>query len=414
MKKRYLGIILVVLLGSIFFPSNVTAEEDPIFFGDTIPVGTVIDHDVILFGDNILIEGDVLGNMLVIGNKVIVDGSIDGSLIILAQNVSLGGTIDGTVYAISLTVDLLPQFTLVRDLYAASVSITSGSDSIIGRHLYALGLDAGLNGTIGGELHTVLGPIQLYNGLMRLLGFEELTLQLNSQRPVPTDTSSGSIPLRYLRVKLLEPIPIFDWKLWGETVLHNWAVLLIFSLIVFLVLHRPLKNTAESIDSHGWKTLAIGLIVLVVAFNLFIVGFILFAIIFAIGLGINFLGLWPLTLTLWTLAFSALLISMVGLGLLIAYGSKIILIFFVFSRISSRIFHQKKIFIDLFMFLLGTIIYSLLCSIPYFGWIVNVLVTAAGLGAAWFTIRDINKPSFVSENISKTQQTAQRKMKKPG
>lgn len=39
--------------------------------------------------------------------------------------------------------------------------------------------------------------------------------------------------------------------------------------------------------------------------------------------------------------------------------------------------------------LLGLLIYVLLAWLPYFGWVVAVLVNAVGLGAAWLAYRDI-------------------------
>jgi hypothetical protein len=77
-----------------------------------------------------------------------------------------------------------------------TVSLTSKPASVVERHLFALGLDAGLNGRIGGDLHTILGPIQLYNGVVRLLGFEELTLELRFEAPsAPVEPQTTIIPL---------------------------------------------------------------------------------------------------------------------------------------------------------------------------------------------------------------------------
>src|SRR5512137_823802 len=199
MKSRILPILFTTLLIAVSMPTPVAASDGGIFYGDTIPAGTVIEHDVILFGRNVLIEGTVEGNVFILGNQVVVNGTIDGSLALIAQNASVGGDVSGTVYALALTLDLPANALLERDLYSATVSLTSGAESTITRHLYALGLDAGLNGQIGGELHTILGPIQLYNGLMRLLGFEELTLQLHIEIPASTGTEQGFAPLRHYR-----------------------------------------------------------------------------------------------------------------------------------------------------------------------------------------------------------------------
>ena len=328
MKSKFLTILLVGLICSFLLPTSVSAADDTIYYGDLIPAGTLVDHDIILFGENVVIDGTVEGNAFILGNQVVINGQVDGSVVFIAQNASVGGEVSGSVYAIALTVDFPSQALLAHDLYAAAVSITSSSGSTISRHLYALGLDAGLNGTIGGDLHTILGPIQLYNGLMRLLGFDELTLELHFEAPVQTETSSGLIPLQHFRMKLLQPLDPFDWGKWGIALIRVWSVLFVFALLCYFLSGKCLEKTRIPIQTSPWKTLGIGLIVLVVSFNLFIVGLILFVLVFALGLGFNFLGLWQLAVLLWVPAFSLLLVSLLGLAFFIAYGSKVILIYF--------------------------------------------------------------------------------------
>jgi cytoskeletal protein CcmA (bactofilin family) len=398
MKPNLVLTLFATLVLAFSLPTSVAAADDGIFYGDTIPAGTVVEHDVVLFGKNVLIEGTVNGNVFILGNQVIVNGIVDGSLVLIAQNAAVGGEVSGTVYAAALTLDLPARSMLERDLYATTVSLTSGADSAIGRHLYALGLDAGLNGQIGGDLHTALGPIQLYNGLMRLLGFDELTLELHFEVPAPDTAPQGFVPLRHLRIKFLEPLPPFDWGKWGLALLHSWAVLFIFGLLGLWLARKPLERSSEPLRSRPWQTLGIGLVVLVVAFNLFIVGLLLFIIIFAIGLGLNFLGLWQVTLALWVLAFSALFIALVGLGLFIAIGSKVIVVYLAASLLFDLFIPRKAFWINLLALLAGTVVYALLQSIPYAGWIIDLLVTSAGMGAAWMAWRaSQQKPIITAE-----------------
>jgi cytoskeletal protein CcmA (bactofilin family) len=385
MKPRLLPILLTSLLLAFTFPSPVAAADDGIFYGDAIPAGVVVDHDVVLFGDEVLVEGAVNGNLFILGNQVVVTGSVDGSLVLIAQNAAVSGDVTGAVYALSLTLDLPASALLERDLYTAAVSLTSGPDSIIGRHLYALGLDAGLNGQIGGDLHTVIGPIQLYNGLMRLLGYEELTLELHFEIPAPEP--QGFAPFRHLRFKFTEPLPAFDWGKWGLALLRNWGVLMVFGLLLYWLARKPLEQSGEPLKARPLQTLAVGLLVLVVSFNLFIVGLILFVLLFALGLGINFLGLWQVTLAVWVVGFSALLIAALTLALFIAIGSKIVVAYLAASLLFSLFLRRKAIWSDLLALLAGLVLYALLRSIPYAGWVIDLLVTSAGMGSAWLAWR---------------------------
>jgi hypothetical protein len=399
-------LLLGILLLSFLLPAPVQAAgDDPgLFYGDTVPAGVSVDHDVVLLGQEVTLEGTVNGNVFILGNQVVVTGRVDGSLILIAQNAAIGGEVTGAVYAVALTLDLPVNAVLVRDLYTFTVSLTSKPDSLIGRHLYALGLDAGLNGEIGGELHTLLGPIQLYNGLMRLLGFEELTLELHFDIPQDTTTPQGSLDLRHLKVRFLEPLPAFDWGRWGLTLLRSWAVLFLFGLLVLWLGRKPLARSAAPLQHQPWLTLALGLIVLVVSMNLFVVALILAVLVFAIGLGLNFLGLWPLTLVFWVLAFSALLLGVLALWFLIAYGSKLVLIFAVVSWLAGKITTRKAFWVDLLAVLAGTVVFALLRSLPYAGWVIDLLVTVAGMGALWSAWRrsPVSEPAAAQAKAVKT------------
>lgn len=392
MKTRLLPILLVTLLLAFALPAP-AAAADGIIYGDTIPAGTVIDHDTVLFGENVSIAGDVNGNVFVLGNQVVVTGNVDGNIVLIAQNAAISGDVSGTIYAMALTVDLPAGARLGRDLYAATVSLTSDRDAQVDRHLYALGLDAGLNGEVGGELHTALGPIQLYNGLMRLLGFDELTLELHFDVPAPASDTQGSVPspTRHLRLQFMEPLPAFDWGTWALGLLRNWGTLFLFGLLAYWLASKPLQRAGEPLKANPLRTLAVGLLVLVVSLNLFVVALLLFVMIFAFGLGFNFLGLWQVSLALWLVAYAALTVAVLGLAYFIAYGTKLIVAYLFVSWLFDRLIQRKAAWLDLLALLAGTILYALLRSIPYAGWIVDILVTATGMGAAWLALQNRSK-----------------------
>lgn len=379
--------LAVVLLVAFLLPTSARAD-DGIVYGEKIPAGAVVDHDVILIGRNVSIEGTVDGNVFILGNQVVVNGKVDGSLVLIAQNAAINGEVGGAVYSTALTLDLPQDASLARDLYALTVSLTSKPNSRIERHLFAMGLDAGLNGQIGGDLHTVIGPIQLYNGLMRLLGFEELTLELHFEIPEGDATSSqGSRPAPRLRLRLQGPLPAFDWSIWSVNLLREWSVLFVIGLIMLWLTRKPLEISAAPLRSTPWRTLALGLLVLVVALNLFLVALLLIALIFALGLGLNALGLWNVSAAVWILAYSSLAIALTLLWLFIVYGTKVMVAYHFVSWTFGKFSLQKTLWLDILAILVGTLLYELLRSIPYVGWGIGLLIIAAGMGAAWIAYR---------------------------
>ena len=385
-------LLAVLFLSAFLFPVSARADGG-IIYGEKIPAGTTVDHDVVLVGQNVSIEGIVNGNVFILGNQVLINGKVNGSLVMIAQNAAIGGEVSGAVYTIALTLDLPEKASLSRDLYAATVSLTSKPASQIGRHLFALGLDAGLNGQIGGDLHTVIGPIQLYNGLMRLLGFDELTIELHFEIPAGDSASpQGRHPTPRMRFKLQNPLPAFDWSAWAVDVLRNWSVLFVLGLLILWLARKPLENAGAPLRARPWRTLAIGLLVLVITLNLFLVALLLVALIFALGLGLNVLGLWQISLALWILAYSSLAIALTLLWLLIVYGTKILVSYHFVSWIMDKFALQKTIWLNVLALFFGTLLYALLRSVPYVGWGIGLLTIAAGMGSVWLEYRHPSHP----------------------
>lgn len=383
--------LTLTLLLAFLFPTAVYAQ-DGIVYGDSIPAGVVVNHDVLLMGENVSIDGAVNGNAFILGNQVRINGVVNGSVVMLAQNAAVSGNVTGTVYTAALTFDLPANGTLKRDLYAATVSLTSKPTSELDRHLYALGLDAGLNGRVGGDLHTVIGPIQIYNGAVRLLGFDELSLELRLPSPTPTPTPQSSIGPHpgakvELSFKFQKPLPPFDWIAWAIIAARNWGVLFVLGLLALWLGRPALEASGAPLRTRPWRTLGIGLIVLVVALNLFLVAFLLAALLFGIGLGLNAIGLWPISIALWMISYSLIAIALTLLVLFIAYGTRIVVAYHFMSWLFGKTTWPRTTGMAVLALFVGTLLYTLLRSLPYVGWIIGLLVVAAGMGSAWLAYR---------------------------
>jgi hypothetical protein len=412
--------LVLTLLAAFLFPTAAHAE-DGIVYGDSIPAGVVVNHDVLLIGGDVSIDGVVNGNAFILGNQVRIDGVVNGSLVMLAQNAAIGGNVTDAVYAAALTLDLPDTASVKRDLYALTVSLTSKPASAIERHLFALGLDAGLNGKVGGELHTVIGPIQIYNGTVRLLGFDELTLELRlpalSPVPGPTPQSSvGPFPGAkvYLTFKFQNPLPAFDWRGWTINVARGWGVLFALGLLV-LGLQRPaLEACGRPLRARPGRTLGIGLIVLVVALNLFLVALLLAGLIFGLGLGLNAIGLWPISIALWVLSYSAIAVALTFLVLFITYGTRILVAYHLLAALVSRTTWPRTTWTAVLTLFVSTLIYTLLRGLPYVGWIIGLLVMAAGMGSAWLAYREAPAAPAVAAVVSELPKPTPRIPRKPG
>lgn len=403
LKIKFIAFIIILIISSAT-PTSVHAQG--MVYGDTVPVGTTVDHDVVLIGQNIMLAGTVNGNVFVLGNQVAVTGNVNGSLILIAQNAVIGGNISGAVYSSALTLELSSNAALDRELYVTAISLITQPGSVIGRDLFALGLDAGLNGQVGRDLHTSLGPIQLYNGLMHLLGFDQLTLKLHIDFPPPAGGGSGNgvqiaLITPHIHARLAKgPEQLFTGEAWALDLLRKWIVLAFFSLLAIWLTRRPLEKAGVPLGSSPIKTTAIGLVVFVIALNLFGVALLIAVFIFSIGLGLNFVGLWELSIALWIAAFACLALASITLWLFIVYGTKVIVVYLISNWLLTK-FAITSIWLKIPAMLIGILIYLVLNAVPYVGWIFGLLVTAAGMGSAWLAYRTElqNRPHLIPAQV---------------
>jgi hypothetical protein len=415
LRKIILAVVLVV---SLAMPSSVLAQG--IVYGDSVPASDVVNADLVLIGQNVSIDGTVNGNVFILGNQVRIDGQVNGSLIVIGQNLAIGGGVSGGTYTLGLAVELTPGAALERDLYVLSVGLSSEKGSAIQRDLFAMGLDAGLNGSVGRDLHTAIGPIQLYNGMMTLLGFEELTLKLHFEIPqpapqqvpeiegTPTTTLSARSRARIRAQRQLE-LAGFDWASWGIQIAREWIVLALFGSLAFWQASNPLEKSSLPLQRRPWRTGAYGLLVLVVSFNLFVLAALLGVVVFTLGLALNYAGLWQLSIALWIAVYSLLALACVALWFFIVYGTKIVAVYALTSWLSSRI--SPTNWVKLVALLLGVLVYVMLRSIPMVGWVVGVLVTAAGMGTSWYAYRASRQIIAQPEKITRQKTNTPRPKK---
>jgi len=168
-------------------------------------------------------------------------------------------------------------------------------------------------------------------------------------------------------------------KSWAIPFLRNLAALLILGLLVLWLLPAQLSYAGEQARKHPWRTLLTGLLVFVVGWFVALLATLL---ILALAIFFYWVSLPNLGFLIGTLGLSSIGIAISIFWLDIVFFSKIVVAFLCGSLFFKR-FLPKYAHRRIWPFLLGVIVYALLASIPYLGWLVAVIVTFLGLGAIW-------------------------------
>ncbi|HEX9262386.1 MAG TPA: polymer-forming cytoskeletal protein [Candidatus Bathyarchaeia archaeon] len=405
--NRFVVIFCLFLTITLIFPTSALAQG--LYAESTVGNGVVVDQNLILFGPQVEMDGVINGDLLAVGTDVKINGEVNGSLVIIGRTVTLNGPVSGSAYISSLYLILGPQASIVRDLSYIGGRLETQTGSSINRDLNAISLEATLSGKVGREMHALIGPLNLFQAVYNFMlekGWISTPLRFN----LPS-FNRGSDLQPYARMAFSLPaiknifsisnasankqalqagsglqaaqqattFNINGLRNWGVPLLRNLAALLILGLLALWLFPAQLSLAGEQVQLKPWRALLSGILV-------FILGWLLALLAFALIVALALFLYW---LSLPTLGFFIGAMGLMGLGLLISvfwlcivYFSKII-IAYLLSTLFFKRFIPKYAHIKILPFLVGVIIYALLASIPYLGWLIAVITTLFGLGALW-------------------------------
>jgi cytoskeletal protein CcmA (bactofilin family) len=423
---------LLFLLVMFLVPTAIAGETRS---GTTVEIqpGEVVPDDLYVFAETVLVNGTIQGDLISMSSKVVIGptGVVEGDLMAAGQSIEIQGVVkdDARVAGTAIVVGDAAQ--IGDDLLSAAYSLETQPGSQVGGTLTSAGYQAllagavagdlvftgnslDLQGTVGGNAKVEVGSAQAklpFNPFTFIPGMPPipsvpagLTIGSNAsiggslsyQAPQPATVPSGAVAGQTDFTQVVEPtsVPrgekeaqeepvsttqrlITGVSRWGRNLLRNLMSLLIVGLLVAWLYPRLLSGSGGTLITRPWASLGVGILTgLVFWLVMPILTFLLFLVIIFLGLfslgGLVFPAILIMIMILLGISlaflvsasyFSKLIISQV-LGYLILGGSK--------STAANNRFWP---------WLLGLAIFIFLWSIPYIGWIFNVLAVLFGLGA---------------------------------
>lgn len=416
-NKSSLSITLLLVMILVFGLVQPAAAQG-IVYGNIVPVDTVIDQNLILTGYNVTIDGTVNGDVIAVGSRVTINGVVNGSLISAGEYININGEVTGSVYSVALALTMGPASMIGRDLYFLGIQLNMNQGSVINRDLYTISLlSASMAGKVERNTYAEIGPSAVVQMIFDLAGW-----------PLPNWLGSGALPpawtaqqfaqapfnfasaspmtfhgaglgkltttLASFEGNSLAPAAEIDpqqWADWGMGLLRNLVAFLLIGLLLAWLLPSLLKQSSNRLRTKPWPSLGWGLVV-------YLVGWFLFGLLFTLVIA--------LTIFFFTVSFVNLGFVVGGVGLAslslafmlfwlsVFYISRIV-VAFLFGRLLVGLVSKKAASGRLAPLFFGVVLYALLASIPYLGFVVSALATFFGLGALWMTLRQIKKASQV-------------------
>ncbi len=438
----FIPLFLVLTIGFGFAGTVKAVEFDE---DGIIEEGEIIDDDLFIGADTVEINGTVNGDVFAGGNIVIVNGTINGSLATGAQTILVNGKVSGSIYAGSMTITLGPETEIGRNMFYGGFNFSAEEGSIIHRDLLVGAYQALLSGDIGRDVQAGVGALEI-NGSVGNNVRAEVGSSSDGQPPQIYPSPPGIDTLVPSGIRISDEAEIggslyykssedqsrtiaitppggieFDYdpqvapntdspdpeevrsRLVGAWLLKQVRVFITLMLLGGLIVWQLpglLNKVGGKVEKEVMPSLGWGLVsIMVVYLGAFLVGGLILA--GAIFFGVVTLG--ELSKVILTVGFSSLALIMAGFGLLVSYGSKLVVSYLVgkllFKWLAPNYADQP-----IWPMLVGIFLYTFLRAIPFIGLVIGVTATLIGIGAMWLTYRDQGELGAVEAQAASPEQ----------
>jgi hypothetical protein len=404
--------LCLFLFVALMFPATALARGSAV--EDTVDDGEVIDQNLVLAGPEVVMAGEINGDLAAVGDQVTISGEVNGSLLVIGRSVILNGPVSGSLFVSALTLVVGPEASVGRDVHFIGEGLETQAGSTIERDLHVISLESSLSGEVNRKVNALVGPRNL---ILAMIDFMQSRGLLPQDEPPGANlpafrlASSGNENLEVLGMGFglpsIQSLPLFQpspeqgtaanagpgvraprqettldvprIQAWALAFLRTLLSLLILGLLWVWLLPAQLSWAGEQARQGPLRAIFNGFVVFSVGWIGVFLGLVLVIV----------LAIFLYWVSLPNLAFLTGALGLTGLGLVVSvfwlsitYFSKLIIAFLVGTLLLRRFFPryaQSRIW----PLLVGVVLYALLASIPYLGWLVAVLFTLAGLGALW-------------------------------
>ena len=333
-------------------PFGQIIEGDYVAAGDTVEISGVVKGDAYVAGGQVLVNGTIEGDLLVVGGAVSIAGQVEqnvraaGWQVIISGNVGRNVTVGGMNVEVTKEADLQGNF-----VAGAANTVLNGP---VAKSVKIAGRNLTMSNKVQGDVEAAVDIIRLASGAdlqgnftywsNREVSFEE-GIQVRG-----TVTRKAGQGFGGYAEQVSDSVSSFLKPFLGIT---SFLSSLVLGALLIQLFPNFTRQTIFALREKKWRCLSNGLLALL-----------LIPIIFGVFI-ITIVGI-PLGIML--LFFSSLLL----------YIARIFVMLWVGMLITEKL---GKNISDMWAFVIGLIVYSVLVQVPVIGWVVPSVAAILGLGA---------------------------------
>mgnify|MGYP005842673621 CR=1 FL=1 len=339
----------------------------------------IVDDDLIAMGRTIKIQGIVNGDLFAFAQEVIIENTVNGSIYTGGADININAQKCRSIWAFCGS--LKANANIENNLLFFGGQLKTSNTNIIKKDMFVFGGEITINGEVQGRVKGNIGRINL-NGKIKGADIEAEKIYVNSGATVMEDlkVKSKNEPVIDANAKILGNTKFK--KIEGKT--HRsknriggfvktifFISKLIIGIILIAILKPYIKRTNQLLQDSTWKILGFGFLTIIV---IPIVSVLTLATI--IGIPVAIFGVFVFL----TLAYISGIVFSAG------FGEWII-----------KLIKKESIPSPILSFIVGFIIITLICLIPYLGLIFRILILFFGTGLIVLLIDEIRKNTVIAQ-----------------
>ena len=340
--------------GNVVVGPETTIRDDLAIAGQSVSISGIVDGELFAAASMVGLSGKTTGSAWLVGSNVNSSGPVGGSLHACGSTVSVSGPVAKDLMVGATNFTLNPGSKVGRDLAGAGTNLYINSP--VGRNLYVAGTNALLSSTVGGDALVKAQRFSLLPGAVihGNLNFEGKKLDIQ-----PGAKIMGKIVKKFAAPGRRGGFRPLLWLLVS-------LALIIFGAVLTGICPGFVSVTSSKVRESFGASLGWGILVRIVGGV---------AVLIAVGL-------------IFTFVLAPVMLSFLSLYAITVYASVI----FAGAALGKTIFRLfgKAGESAMLNMLIGTIVLSVVCGIPYVGQLIWFLAAAIGLGALllWFRTRN--------------------------
>ena len=412
-------------------------DDDVFISGETVTIDGTINGILFATGGTVEINGTINDDVFLGGESIVIsdDAVIEGNLFFGGQRIQIDTEISGSVFGGGAAAVLGNGAVVGRNMYYGGFSLVVEEGAEIGKDLYGGGYQFVLDGDVERDINISAGAVEISGNIGRDVAVEvaspedetdftffnffmqsgmpepitpgirvsedasiggSLTYTSDVQQSNAIEAQPGADVYYFTPVpdETEEPIERPVEEIEGSrfvstivrkviSVVRNLVTLLILGGLALWLLPSVFKGTVEQAKAKPAPSAGWGFVVTIVVY----VGSALIGIvIFLVGLLLGIVTLGGLSGTVFAVGFSSLALVMAVFSLLVIYGSKLVVVFIAGEWIMNQIASEAK-GKHIWAMVIGVVIYVVLRAVPFFGWLIGLILTIIGIGAMWLYYR---------------------------